>query len=53
MQTREAAQMFDAQQHLDDLLLKPNQYEQALGFFRKHGYASQVMFQNFVLMFSN
>ena len=35
MQTRVAAQMFDAQQHLDDLLLKPNQYEQARGFFRR------------------
>lgn len=48
MNTRVTAQVFEVQNQLDELLLDPSKFEQALAFAQKHGYILQAGMQNVV-----
>lgn len=48
MAHRVTAQAMEIQQHIDELLVDPNKYEQAKAFAEKHGYFLQSGFQNVV-----
>lgn len=48
MRTRTTTQVFEIQQHIDELLLNPTKYEQARAFAQKHGYFLQAGTQNIV-----